>query len=641
MAVEIDTNYFIYCTRFFPFTCYYRTILRKLRKISIGINGKDKDFLTEQFIDKFLSYDNVEIVSKIIKCDYLKNGKKTSKKTKTKDLLKSDYVLFVLNKKKLYAQINSKDVKNHVFEKFKRIIDYILENIDYIGYTNEQIKSVLTKKTKKIYEQIKSGSYKLTSEKFDQFTNTFSKLKEDVALVGADKNFVKKTDLLFKLCNEIRDYFDALDCINRDVKILALVCRSGIINISFLQNDIVKSELCNTLYDKNSSNQLIEEAITKSEKVLTAINHLPKLYNFLNLNQFLSFKKCKIYDNPSEAAYLYESNIGKKISNIVPVNKGVFLKFIVDTKELNHNDISPMIYFDYFTLLIAYQHSYDEHTLWEFLNGCRENSFDYFLYKDKIQDFLQKPTEHMFFDNSLFTISTIDETININLTNEYLQNTEKKLEKSSFSHQVRIYSFWDYIYLCNSLAFGNIGLFVNKMFIDYVKNIVNETTFKPILNLRLARLSAIFTKIDSRHNHTSFSTKEDSNLISDVAFEKMGLIRSEKYLNESADQNWRSGNLLSSQTYQRYGILFSFIGILTGLFSYGLISKVDTSDITDSTYCTIMKSIFNDSPKIPVMLTFIAIPFVIWLVATVIGSIKLRHFTNNIFKLCNYKKKKN
>lgn len=636
---NIFTEYFIYCTRSFPFSCRYKTLLSKLAESSTNINTKDGVFLSDNFIKNFLNYDNTSSCSKVVKYEFIKSKSGKSKKPSIHSLAKNDYILFLLKPSLFINQLKSKEAKNVIKDNFKKLLTYVDLNINDLAKSPNLNKSLINIKCKEFLKKLENTEYDLNSDDYFSFYSILEPLKKDTCGTISSLYFVEKVNDVFKIANKIRDYFDVLECFDDKIKILAVACKSGVLNISLFKTNSIGSELPHDYYDPNNQNYLIKEATDKAKIIQTISNRLPKSFSFLNLNSIFGSKfNNLIFDNPNQIIFPHSEDT--KISNKISTNKGIYLRFIVDNQFFDKNDTSPMIYYDYFTLLVAFQHSYDENTLWKFVNDSEKNGPSFIHYNKIIHDYLLKPTEHMYFDNSLVTLSVIDESININEINNKIENIGKKIEKSEFSHCVRIYSFWDFLYICNSLCFGSISLMVNKFLLGYIKEIVNNTTYKPFLNLRLARLSAIFARIDARHNHTSFSNKEDSNFISDIVFDRIGLIRSENHLEDATARNWRSGNLISTQTYQRYGLLFSFIGLLTGLFSYGLISLVDISKNSKSTYCGLFKDIFTESPKIPVVLTIIAAPVVVWLIFTIIDSIILNKYANNIFKLSKYHKNK-
>ena len=649
-SISIKTNYVMFCTRSFPYLCCYSTILKRLANKSVNINQEQGTFLTNEFLDYFLNEQNLPLSKQIKRYEYI-NKKGSFVPPKICDLAKNNFVLFLRNNVEIIKIISSKSIKDNIKASFKKCLKYVSDNIDDIykygiddGHINPRIvdKGSLKKTTIDLMKNVEGSNFELNKKVFDEYYKLIAPFKEELTKAYKSTLFVLKANSLIKSIGKIKDYFDTISIFTNDVKVIAVVSKSGVLNISLLKNGVVDSFLPSINYDSNNCNYLIEEAIEKSKQVTKTCNYLPKIFSFIDLNNFLGFKKrFPIYDDPNTSALPEYRNIAnKKIANKLSNNKGIYLKFTVDDNYLSKDNISPMIYYDYFTLLVAFQHSYDEHTLWRFIQDSFTGGCNYTLYKEKINDFLQKPTEHLYFDDSLATVSAIDETVNINSINNFLKNRKNKVVKSAASHQIRIYSFWDFIYVCNALAVGSISLLVNSVFVEYIKEIVSKSSFKPLLNVKLAKLATVYSKIDACHNSSSYSSKEDSNAIFDIIFGCIGLTRSERFLNETANTHWRSGNLISSQTYQRYGIVFSLIGLITGIFSYGLISKVDTTETSASDYVTLFKKIFTESPKIPVVLTIASVPIVLWIVLNTISAIKIKYFENNIFKLCKYNDRK-
>lgn len=640
--IKIHTNYISFATRSYLYVCRYHTILKKLSDKSININSRSSTILTDEFLKSFLDSCHLPYSQEIKRFEYVKNRKGKFVRPNICKLKKNGFVLFLLNNNVVKEQIKSPETLSNIKKTFFGLLEFVQKNIDDIAIENYINKSFLNIETNRLLKLKNDSTFIFTNDVFASYYSIFSPLKESLTRTFENKEFAFKTEKLFKEANRIRDYFDACDVFDGGVRILALVTKTGILNISLISNKDLISELPNKTYDPNNCNHLIEEAILKSREVQQLNNRIPKILSFINLNKFLGFADCfPIYDNPSTIAYPNLSSIeDRKISNKLSTNKGLYLKFTVDKDKLNNNDKSPMIYFDYFTLLVAFQHSYDPYTLWEYIKDSENDGINYSLYKNKICDYLKKPTEHMYFDDSLVTISVIDESVNTNMINNYLENTDSDIKKYNVSHQVRIYSFWDFIFVCNALSFGSVSLLINNIFIDYIKKKISKTVFKPFLNLKLARLSMIFAKIDANHNHTSFSSKEDSNLITDKVFHLIGLNRSEKYLNESTDINWRSGNLISSQTYQRYGIMFTLMSLFALVFSYGIVAYVDTKGETKGDYVLLFSDIFKQSPKIPVILTIIAVPFVLWCALQIVDTIIIKFFTDNVGRLDKYKKRK-
>lgn len=642
-SVQITTQYLVFASRSFAYTCWNTDLLKRLSKHCKPINQAEGSVLAQKFINSFLSLDELPISKQIFRFDYEKN--KASDKEVWNISKNNEFVLFLLDEAEIIENLSNEKYQNNARKQIKGVLTTIKNNANKISNLIRKNDKQLNQIIDSILDYIDTTEFNKLKKRFKDLCYQLSPLKTITNSIGDNDSF-STIDSILKKMNEIEKFLDVRDYFTDKIKVFALVSKTGAINISLVTYSHLKASLSNKIYNPNDSNQLISEAITNSEKIISSINRLPKIISFLNLNAFLGFNnKCFIFDYPNtiidsniNGDEYKKTNIFLKLSNKTSTHKAVFLKTNIDTKNLTKKDDSPMVYYDYLSLLVAFHKNYDPNTLWEYVSEFGKNSTSYIdSFKNSFEDLLNKPTEHLFFDDCMATLSAIDETININKINSKLTNP---ILKEKESHQIRLYSIWDFEYICNALAYSSICILIDSIFIDYIKKVVVKTSFKPFLNLKQSILARIFSRIDSNFNHTSFSLKVDSNKIIDSVFENTGLIRIEKALNETADINWRSGNLLNTQVYQRYGILFSIIGISITVFAFGLISLVDTSKTSESTYLELFNDIFTNSPKIPVVLTIIAVPIFIWLVWALVEMFIIKFCFKNISKLDGLKARK-
>ena len=181
-------------------------------------------------------------------------------------------------------------------------------------------------------------------------------------------------------------------------------------------------------------------------------------------------------------------------------------------------------------------------------------------------------------------------------------------------------------------------MIINTLLINYIKTKIGNNKWKQVIHIKQARLGRVVTRIVSQYNHSFLNIKVDSKQISIAVFEEMGLIDIEKQLNETTDVVWRSANLMSSQNYSRFGFLLTFVSLFITVISYGLISKVDFENTSDN-YAGLMHDIFKEAPKIPVVLTFASIPFIIYTIWVIIDRIFSQMQQRSLTKLNGFKPK--
>ena len=623
---RINLKYLSYTTRPFIFTCKFADLIKRLSDKSSYFDEYNQLSMTEEFLKSYLNSEELTPLRNVYTYKFKKNDQNTSK---IKIAKKSEHVLFLL-KTDNYLENLLKISLGTLIKSFNEILSFLEKNDKFlshiIGLRKDEFKSKISNM------QIKCNE-KLTAAELREEVLILSKLLKPVSIkiFKADTKseiYRKCLDNLNQL-HKVLDILDAFLLSEKRMQILALVSKAGTIQISIVfENEINCKYETNKKILKNP--HLISEANRVSKIITSYINKLPKVFSILDINRFLGFEdKIAVYDHPRKMIRNLNilnasrcNNLYKKVSN----QKAIFMRMIVDESEEGYSPESCLEFYNYLSLLVAYHHSYDENTLLK----C-------YLKEEKrgLIDYLNKPTEHMYVDDSLVVLSTIDESANVAQIKK-LVGRGGEITTDVNSHQLRIYSFWDFIYICNALALGSTAILIDTLLLDYIKRKISDIKFKQAVHIKQARLGRVLSRINSFYNNRSLSIKVDSNYISDILFEKMGLKRIEKQVNETTDINWRSANLMSSQSYNRYSLLLTFISLFISVASFGLVAKV-AKGCTSDHYSGLMYSLFTDSPKILVILTIISIPIAIYACILVYEIIRAFVFTKNVAKLDGFR----
>ena len=625
---RINLKYLSYSTRPFIFTCDFADLIKILSNKAEGFDEKDRSSLTEDFLKRYLNSEELTPLRNVYSFKSKQNNPESSNLKTAKN---SEHVLFLLNTKDYLDELLKMRIEV-IKKSFTKILSFIQNNDGSLSHLigirkeklNLQIDSILDRYSKNIdinIENLKKDVLILT--------NLLKPVSIKIFKADIKSDFYKQCHNNLKELHKILDVLDAFLISRKRMHILALVSKTGTIQISIIyENEIdcefeLNNEIC-----KNP--QLVSEANRVSKIITSYINKLPKVFSILDLNHFLGFDdRIVIFDHPRKMVRNLNildakkcNTLYKKISN----QKAIFMRMITDFTDRDCSSALCRDFYNYVSLLVAYHHSYDEVTLLK--NYLKKEN-------NNLVDYLNKPTEHMYVDDSLVVLSTIDESANVEEIKK-LVGSGGETTTEIFSHQLRIYSFWDFIYICNALAFGSTAILVNTLLLDYIKRKISDIRFKQIVHIKQARLGRIISRINSFYNSRSLSIKTDSNYIFDILFEKMGLKRIENQINETTDINWRSANLMSSQNYNRYSLLLTFISLFISIASFGLVAKV-ARGCTSNEYGELMHSLLTDSPQILVILTVISVPIAVYVVFFVCETIRAIILSKNIAKLDGFK----
>lgn len=617
------------------YTCFYSTLLTKLASCSDEFPKELSSLYLDDFVKRFFNDDEISCSKKVSKYLFKNNDKKKS----LAQCKKSPYSVFYLKNKPF---LNYRD-DSTIFEKIKKQLikaaDLLEKETDLIALTNmdfncKEWRTHISKSSK--FQDLIDGE----KNNIGEFRKYISKIKEKVVYLNDnDEHTIDLRNSYNKISETVRSSFDFLDFFqsfkSRD-RILAFVSSAGTINICFVKESFRTVELSNKVYNPDSQNDLIEKTIDCSEQICSITNKIPKFFSFLNLNRILGFKMSNpVYDNPSTLFDIQNSiTQSNKINNKSNSYKAIYLKVLCNDDRMGTANHAPMIFYDYLSLLIAFQHRYDQYSIWKYMN---RNKYFKDEMKKCIVDYAQRTTEHLYYDDSLVLLSVIDQETNSRLLTQYNQNLIQKLPKAS--HQVRIYSFWKFLYACSALTYGSSSLCINNIMSTHVMDVVNKTRIKPFLNHKLINLAYIYTKIDSLANHTTFNAKRDSQNIVDGIFENIGLIRIEEYLKHNTDINWKAGELINTQTYHRYGLIFSVASLLITIISFGMIAYIRIDCERDGKNLEeLLTRIFSyaKSPKVLLVVLVILIPIIVWFLKNVFDCIYIAIYSRNIPKLCHF-----
>ena len=614
-----------------------------LRSTKFDYSNRDLTSLTEDFIKQFLNPNELLIQKDVLRF----NDGKTTNESSLRNALKHEHVLFLLDKDTYIKQMRN-DCRCKLIDSFKAVLKVFKDNYKSLAVKINSDKHDVLNLIISKEEKMSSGI--LTIEQIRRevlsFNQSIKGLRNNLFKSEIKTEYNKQFSEKMKELHKIIDVVDGLMSCDCKTHMFALVSSAGVIQISIVKESYVDSKIqsdTNLIYNKS----LITEASRVADIITSRINKLPKIFSIMDFNRYFGFATepkptISIFDHPRRLVRKYDLVDCEEVNSLygkTSPQKSLFLRMNVTKNDKNFKNIS-LDFFNYVSLLIAYSHSYDKYSL---LKYCIENSkYKHLINHEedkKFQDHIGKTTEHLYIDDSLAVLSVIDESENIEKFKNYICSKRHYAKKDPISHQLRFYSFWDYIYVCNAQAFGSSAIIVNALLINYVKTKIANCKLKQVIHIKQARLGRIVSRIASKYNHTFLNIKVDSKKISLAIFKEMGLIDIENQLNVTTDIVWRSANLMSSQNYSRLGFLLTFMGLFITVVSYGLIAITDTNGTSPDNYCGLMSGIFANAPKIPVVLTFAAIPVIIYLVWIIVEHIISRVQTRSLTKLNGFKQK--
>lgn len=633
-----------YACRSYAFVCEYEELLDKISKNSIPFPKNNNHLYLDSFIKEYFNNHEYSLSKNVVQFDYANDEDKSVILDKCK---KADFSIFLLDSSTLADVFKKEQLYKNAQKAVISVLNVFLESKQLfygLAQMSEQnFENIITTYHNQ-FSLFKSfddtimlaGKERNFHYIYNSFISFLSIIKNNTVYLTKDKsNVLDKYETISKEIKKVTDLFYAMGVMCGDCYVVAFVSSLGALNVAVVNEEEDKLLLPTEPYDSENANELVKCAIEESEKICSRINRIPRSFSFLNLNEYLGFENFyPIIENVSPLldphAIIHETN---DIIDKTNTYKAIYLKILCNDTNRNKKDESPMIFYDYLSLLVAFQHRFDQYTLWTYLNNKDPYASEF---KNVIVDHIHKATEHLYFDDSMALLSVIDQQVNSTRLASLNKDILDVLPKAS--HQVRVYSFWDFMYSCSALSFGSLSLLIDNLMIKHVKEIVINTHFKPSINKKLIRLAYMNSRIHAMIGYASFNAKQDSQPIIDAIFSEIGLLRIEKYLKDSTEVNWKSGELINTQTYHRYGLIFSISSLLITLFAFGWVSRIDDVEKSEFSFEELFKGIFT-TPKVLVVLGIIMIPAVGWVILNILDLHYIKCKLRNVPATCGFTRK--
>ena len=407
MSIRISSKYLIFTTRPFVFACTYEEMLKRLILKSKSYDNSDEKItsLTEDFIKQFLNPNELLIERSVLRY----NDSKSFGESSLKNALKNEHVLFMLDKEN-YIKDLRKDCLPKMVDSFKEVLRVFKEN-------NKALATKISLNEFEIIQLISSSeeiisSNELTIEKFRDevlaFNQSIKNLRNKLFKSDTKSEYNRKFGDKLKELHKIIDVVDGLMCCDDKTHIFAFVSAAGTIQISIVKESYINSEIKSDkklLFNKS----LITEADRITDIITAKINKLPKIFSIIDLNRYFGFTTqdkpmIAIFDHPRRLIRKYDLLDFKEVNSLygkTSPQKALYLRMNVISVDKNFKNIS-IDFFNYVSLLVAYNHSFDKFTLLEY---CVENSKYGSLHQNdetkKIKDHVKKTTEHLYINDSL------------------------------------------------------------------------------------------------------------------------------------------------------------------------------------------------------------------------------------------------
>lgn len=641
MSYDVKFDYCLFSCRTYVYLCNYEQLLKKLALKAIKHDEKRTGVFLEKFSEKFFKEDEFSMAKRI----YHYEPSKKCESINTKSLSKcknSDYSLFWLDTKNICDIFKDKKLLVQVKDDLHNLVMSLNDN-------SRRLPKITTKNYKKIINSciafVDSSEFvgKGVVSHITSLKPIFKELKEKAVYYYRNKESSYYIfENLYKTFKRLKDLCDVY-CVLKKVPLLAaFVSSMGAVTFCLVNEEKDFAKFPKEPFDSKKNNILVHNAIEASKSICGKVNQLAKCFSYLNINEYLGFKnyypileKRSYYFGCNDKNEFYNNFFKKIDDNIVNKTnafKAVYLRFLSNNENRVEGDINPILFFDYLSLLVAYQHKYDPYTLWSIFDSkgdCKKES-------NGIIDYLNKTTEHLYYDDSFALLSVIDQVVNTERLTALSLRTSSDLVFSS--HQIRIYSFWNFLCVCSSLSFGSSSLLIDNLVSSKITVDINKKPFKPRIICKVINLAYLNSRVHSITNHSNYNAKEITNIISDTIFDNIGLTRIETYLSNSIETNWRSGELINTQTYQRYGLYLSLASIFITILSYAWVSRVH--DVGSSSFFP--KDLFSDICNTPKVLLVFLVPCVIavfFFVLNVIETLLINYKLKHIAYISGYKKK--
>ncbi|MDR0934817.1 MAG: hypothetical protein LBM03_00735 [Erysipelotrichaceae bacterium] len=582
----------------FFYDCEYKFLLKKLSEKALPFEFDSKYYFINSFLKQMFSASETSLSKSFVKYSTLENKKRdVLKKCKKSNfsVFHIECIDFMKNEfspTKIYGTI--KNQTKEIIEKLrsKKFFDYFYWSYRKSNYVIKDVgandKPLEKEEFKEWLNSVLSNSYtyddniraffyvkNIVHNTIKKYSKTFlfeylKELKSGDPLASDDYHTINNIkDEICKRVHKVDDLLDVVRLLNNYViSFVITASKFGAINVSAIAQAKKENEKDKDISEIAISNDDIKPLEQKGKIISGIMNSFSKIFSFLDLNLFLGFHKQKyiFMDVYNQSLKRVDNYKNKKVVNKFPVHKSIFLSIIPDCNDAESIKIAGKSY-NYLSLLIAFQHTYRSELIREFFHGKPE--LDYMKYK--IIDVLKKEDEHLYFDDNLSLISTID------LNND--------------SHRASIYSFWDFMYVCDSLIFSSVSKAITSIFNSYALNKSSGccSGFRPIANKTQIRLSSIASQIESILDYRCYSAKIDSIDIANFIFKSTGLIDMQENVRKTFEMRWENANLINNQKYSRLSLIFSASALLMTIISVGFISTVFLSDHTTcNNLCSIL-----------------------------------------------------
>lgn len=632
--VKIENFYF--ATRAALYKMSYENLVQKIANISIEDREETTvyDSLVNYFIHSFFNDNENNAINKVTRYKDKANIEECKKSDNSIFILKGELTKKWFSFQSISSEISSLLVKlKEIFENEKNA------DLKEFFFGGDNISNYLssTKGTIPNARKIKE-KFKLILFKYRKYNSLES---------GDNNHFIRALDKISSIESKLDDILDAYDSVfgysgeNKNIHVVIYVRRTGVINIGLAREINSDSKWENDNYSSLSNNKLLDEATKQSNKISNAMNGLCKLFNYVNLNK-LFIKQCKnnasdseidinnivIYGMPFDKLYfdkLYsDSKAPIKFKPTINLIESIYkknnsFKAIYSRLTFNHNDyiesddISALYYFDLFSYLVGFSHSYDEKFIYDFTKTKDLQD----EHKNHLIDLANSRTTHIFYDDSMITYTIMDQSSQYlnqrKLVGECKANVQ--FYKAS-SHKHRLYSLWEFSSLCDTLMYSTSSVSSMRLLIDYISEHYSGKG-RHISLSKQNRLMHIRSTLNLKCSHSIFNDKTRNFELMNNIFAKTGMIDVENRLNDVFKAAWQNANLRTERFYSRLGLYLSISSFLAGLIGFAWAGAVfidfNSTDLGGYTWARLFYEIFVTA-KLHFVLIIAAVPLIIYLI---------------------------
>lgn len=618
----------MFATRSVAYVCEYKDMIKLLIPHCDSILENDTNAysnLISYYVNHYFVEDDTSIDRKV--CRY--NG------TNMKECLKNESCLFVLKKDDLF--INEWLKKDTIVKELNQaIVEYnkaLADNLEkYLKlfpkdtslphYKNDNNMYEIIEVVKEIKRDFKEARFKVT--------NYYAKVdaeKDDFSWFGQ----VSKTE------SKIGDLFDVLRIIDKATyRILVYVNKSGLLSISLVDTLLEKVKWDNDLYDSKNDNRLVDVANSVSINCENKMHSLCKLFDYLNFNQIFNDKKFKQiilglpFDkkNPSNKTRRVIKKVTKDIYERNNTFKSVYLRLTYNHKDIRNNDASATLFFDYLSLLVGESHSFDKKTLLDIVNN--EDYTEEI--RKKIDDLSNSRTTHIYYDDSQFTYSVMDQSSRmLDLNNVCGKETNFNYIQS---HHHRLYSLWEFTSICDALMYCSLSILIHSYLMKEVHK-DSKLVFKPLILASQHRLSKIYSEVNIKFHHLVFNSKGRNFPLVDKVFEKLGLIEIENKAKNTFDANWQFANLNNGRLYSRIAFYMSiatfFVSIIAFAWAGAVFIDFSVNPCVGYEWSSLLSAL-TSTDKFHLILVVAFVPIVILILLAIYDYFKMKIICRNLMR---------